>query len=124
MHGATMRYVDETVFSETSLRTYKTTSSSSSSSTLSSSTPSSSSSSVTSQSSIFPTHLTLSSIVYQIVFFQSVYNSALFLPNCCCSFLLNVAISLAPIFFSFMSNSFRFQILQKYLNHFCVQKGV
>jgi len=57
---------------------------------------SSSSSPVTSQVSIdlFQPRLLVTSKFSQVTFVHSVYNSALFLPSCCCSFLLHVVVNL------------------------------
>ena len=42
--------------------------------------------------------LTASSEVFQVVFVHSVFNSTLFLPSCCHSFLLHVVASLICTF--------------------------
>jgi len=89
--------MDEPGFSETSLWTYKTTSPPLPPPLPP---PSSSSSSVSSQTSIdlFQSRLIVPSEVFQVAFVQSVYNSALFLPYCRCSFLFHVVTNLFCIF--------------------------
>jgi hypothetical protein len=45
-----------------------------------------------------PSSSNISSKVFQVVFVHLVYSSALFLPSCCCSFLLHVVVNLIYIF--------------------------
>jgi hypothetical protein len=46
---------------------------------------------------LFQPRLIVSSKVFQVVFVHLFYNSALFLPSCCCSFLLHVVANLICI---------------------------
>ena len=56
------------------------------------------SSPVTCSIDVFQPRPTVSSQVFQVVFFHSVYNSTIFLTPCCCSLLLHVVASLVRIF--------------------------
>ena len=78
---------------------------------------------VTSQALIvlFRPRLTVSSKPFQAAFYHPVYNSALFSPSCCCSFLLHVVANLIRIF----SVSCRLVLLSaipKFLHSFCGHK--
>jgi hypothetical protein len=85
---------------------------------------SSSSSSVTSQPLIglFPPRLIVSAKVFPVVSLHSVYNSAQFLPSCCCPFLLHVGDNWICIFFV-SRQLVLFSALPKYFRSFCAQKG-
>jgi hypothetical protein len=78
---------------------------------------------VTSQASIdlFQTLLIFSSKVFQVVFVHSFYNSALFLPSCCCSFFLHVAANFISIFLV-SRQLVLLSALPKFLYSLCGQK--
>ena len=59
----------------------------------------------------------------QVVFVRSVYNSALFLASCCCSFLLHVVANLICILLV-SRQLVLFSDLPKFLHSFAVTKGV
>ena len=66
--------------------------------------------------------LAVYSKAFQVVFVHLVYNSALYLASCCCSFLLHVVANLFGI--SLISHQLVvFTTLPKFLNFFCCQKG-
>jgi len=85
-----------------------------------------SSSSFTSYVSIdlFPPRLIVSEKVFQVVFVHSVYNSALFLPSRCCSFLLHVGASWICTFLVSSSTGSAFQLFQNFFILFVLIKNV
>jgi hypothetical protein len=67
--------------------------------------------------------LIISSKAFQVVFVHLLYNSALFLASCCCSFLLNAVANLICIF-SVSRQLVPVSILPKFLHSSCGQKSV
>ena len=86
---------------------------------------SSSSSAVTSQdlTDPFRPRPIISPKVFQVVFVHSVYNSTLFLPSCCCSFLLHVVANLICILLV-CRQLFLLSALPKFLHFFLWSKRV
>ena len=82
-----------------------------------------SSSSVTSQALIdlFRPRLMVSSSVFPVVFVHFVYNSALFLSSCCCSFLLYVVANLICIFLVFRQLAY-FHLFHNFVVSFVVKR--
>jgi hypothetical protein len=71
---------------------------------------------------LFRSRPIVSSKPFQVTFLHSLYNSALFLPSCCCPFLLHFVANLICIFLV-SCQPVLFSALTKFLHSFCGQKN-